>query len=117
MNQIYLMLAMGSAAILGALGQIFMKKGSAGSLGIGALLTNWYLWGFVGCYGIGVLINFFVYRLGGKVQILYPIISLSYVFAAIFAWKLLGESISGWTWAGTFIILVGITIIGIGAST
>jgi len=48
------------------------------------------------------------------VQLLYPMISLSYICAAFFAWKFLGETVSGWTWIGTTIIILGVSLIGYG---
>lgn len=116
MNQMVLMAAMGFAAVLGAGGQIMLKKASdVLKLSPMALVTNWYLWGFALLYGIGVIINIGAYRLGGKVQLLYPMISLSYICAAFFAWKFLGETVSGWTWAGTAIIILGVSMIGYGS--
>jgi len=116
-NQLVLMAAMGFAAILGAGGQIFLKKATdVLKLNPVALITNWYLWGFAILYGFGVIINIGAYRLGGKVQLLYPMISLSYIVAAFFAWKFLGESISGWTWVGSVVIIMGVSLIGYGAT-
>lgn len=116
-NQLYLMLAMGVASILGAGGQIMLKKATEIlKLTPIALATNWYLWGFAILYGFGVIINIGAYKLGGKVQLLYPMISLSYIVAAFFAWKFLGETVSGWTWVGTVIIIIGVSVIGYGAT-
>ena len=115
MNQLYLMLAMGFAAILGAGGQIFLKKATdVMQFTPVALATNWYLWGFALLYGVGVIINIGAYKLGGKVQLLYPMISLSYICAAFFAWKFLGETVGGWTWIGTTVIILGVSLIGYG---
>jgi len=111
------MLAMGVASIAGAGGQIFLKKATdVLKLNPVALVTNWYLWGFAILYGLGVIINIGAYKLGGKVQLLYPMISLSYIVAAFFAWKFLGESISAWTWAGSIVIIMGVSLIGYGAT-
>lgn len=116
-NQLVLMAAMGFAAILGAGGQIFLKKATdVMKFNIPSLVTNWYLWGFALLYGVGVIINIGAYKLGGKVQLLYPMISLSYICAAFFAWKFLGESISLWTWAGSVVIILGVSLIGYGAT-
>ena len=116
MNQLVLMSVMVVAAVLGAGGQIMLKKATdILQLTPKGLLSNWYLWGFVVLYGLAVLINVGAYRFGGKVQLLYPVISLSYICAAFFAWKFLGESVSGWTWFGTVVIIFGVSIIGYGA--
>jgi drug/metabolite transporter (DMT)-like permease len=112
MIQLWFMLAMAFAALLGAIGQISLKKLS--DVPLGAMLFSWYTWLFIGTYGAAVLINLAAYRYGGKVSILYPVIATSYIWAAILAWKYLGESISGWTIAGIGAILIGVTLIGIG---
>lgn len=110
---IYLVLAMAVAAVLGATGQIAMKYGTNQPT---LMKMIPYLALFATLYGVAVLINIWAYRAGGKVSILYPVISLSYIFAAFFAWKLLGESISSWTIAGTALIVIGVGIIGYGAT-
>lgn len=116
MNQIFLMLSMALAAVFGAGGQIMLKKATdIMQFSPIALATNKWLWGFAILYGLGVIINIGAYKLGGKVQLLYPMISLSYICAAFFAWKFLGEAVSGWTWAGSVVIVIGVSLIGYGA--
>ena len=112
MNTPILILAMAFAALLGSIGQIFLKLGS------GKPLTGMfnYLLAFAALYGVAVLINLWAYRVGGKVSILYPVISLSYIFTAFLAWKVLGEELSTYTVVGTMIIMIGVGLIGFGAS-
>jgi uncharacterized membrane protein len=112
MNQFVLMGAMAFAAVCGGLGQVMMKRAS----GIPLLKALPFLAAFAALYGVGVIINYLVYRAGGSVSILYPVISLSYVVAAFFAWKFLGEPMSWVTLTGIGIIMVGIGVIGYGAS-
>ena len=104
-------LAMIFASLLGAIGQIFLKLGSDKPL----VKMFSYLLAFGTLYGIAVLINLWVYRAGVKVSIAYPIISCSYIFAALLAWKVLGESISPMTIAGMIFIVFGVSLIGLGA--
>lgn len=117
MNQLVLMAAMVVAAAFGATGQIMLNKGSQilkiSPIGI---LSNPYLYAFAFFYGMGVIINLGAYKLGGRVSIIYPVISLSYIFASFLAWKFLGETINGWTWLGTVIIVAGVGLIGYGAT-
>jgi len=112
MNQLILVGAMAGAAILGGLGQIMMKKAS----GVPIMQAVPYLLAFGALYGIGVVINYFAYRFGGKVSILYPVISISYIAAAFFAWKMLGEPVSGWSLTGIGCIMLGVSLIGWGAA-
>ena len=109
---ILLMLAMAGAALLGSIGQIFLKLGSNKPL---PSMFN-YLLAFAALYGVAVLINLWVYRAGGKVSVLYPIISLSYIFCAFLAWKVLGEPFNIYTMIGICTIMIGIVIIGVSAS-
>lgn len=112
MNQIILVGAMAFAALCGGLGQVMMKKAS----GIPVMKALPFFAAFAALYGVGVIINYFAYRFGGKVSILYPVISISYIAAAFFAWKMLGEPISSWSVAGICFIMVGVSLIGWGAA-
>lgn len=109
------MAMMAFAALLGATGQIMLKKSSQVEFTLIGLITNWPLFAFVMLYGIAVIIQFIAYRMGGDVSVIYPVVSLSYVFAALFAWYFLGEHISIWTIIGITCIMVGLTFIGFGA--
>ena len=113
--QYYLMGAMAFAALLGAFGQFFLNQAS-GTFTFRTILTNHWLYAFAFVYGIAVIINILAYKAGGKMSIIYPVISLSYVFAALISWRLLGEHISAWTWIGTITIVLGVSLIGIGAA-
>lgn len=117
MNQIILMVLMVFAAFLGAGGQIFLKKATDTiQLTIQSILTTWPLYGFIFCYGTAVILQMVAYKAGGRVSIIYPVISLSYAFSAFLAWKYLGESVSVYSISGIIIILVGVSFIGYGAS-
>lgn len=117
MNQLWLMGGMVVAAALGAIGQLMLKYASERfnlhDLII-STLTNWPLYIFVFTYGVAVLINIIAYRLGGKLSVIYPVISLSYIFAALLAWRYLGEPFNGWTLAGCIGIVASVGFIGYG---
>jgi uncharacterized membrane protein len=113
MEQYILMLAMGFAAFLGAIGQIAMKKASSGGLTIGELLTNWWLYAFFGLYAVGVIINFFAYRWGGKAGLLYPVIATSYLWVAIFAAIFLDEPLTAGKIVGCILIILGVASIAL----
>jgi len=115
MKQSILMGVMVVAAACGAIGQIMLRLASEKAMTIKSILTNGPLYYFVLTYGVAVCINIWVYRAGGKVAIIYPVIALSYIFAALLAWRYFGETISAWTWAGTACILIGVGLIGYGA--
>jgi undecaprenyl phosphate-alpha-L-ara4N flippase subunit ArnE len=48
-----------------------------------------------------------------KVSILYPITSLSYIWASLLAMKYLGEKPNALRWIGIIIVIIGVTFIGI----
>lgn len=114
MNQLILMGAMVIAALLGATGQMMLQRLSG--VPVLQMPFSGYAWLFGICYGAAVLINIGAYKLGGKASILYPVIALSYVFTLLFAWKFLGEPVSGWSAAGTACIVLGVGLIGWGAA-
>ena len=116
-NQLTLMGAMAVAAAWGAGGQILLNLGAKKlQLTLLGLLSNIYLWGFVALYGFAVIINLAAYRLGGKVSLMYPVISISYIISAVLAWKLLGEPFNWWTVAGCCAIMLGVSCIGYGST-
>lgn len=115
MNTFFLMGAMAIAALFGAVGQLMMSKASSAQLSVTGILLNPWLWGFAACYGVGVIINFFAYRAGGSVSTLYPIISLSYVFAAFLAWRFLNQVPNKTVVIGICIIVLGVSLIGWGS--
>ena len=114
MNQFILIAAMAFAALCGSLGQLALKRLSG--VPISLMIFSWFAWAFVATYGIAVLINLWAYRSGGHVSVLYPVIATSYIWAAIFAWKFLGEPISAWTITGIAFITFGVGLIGWGAA-
>jgi drug/metabolite transporter (DMT)-like permease len=117
MNQLIVMGAMAGAAFLGAIGQIMLRLASDKfRLSVSGLLANWPLYIFVATYGVAVLINIWAYKAGGKVAVIYPVIALSYIFAALIAWKFLGEPMTAWTWAGSIVIVAGVGMIGYGVT-
>lgn len=114
MGQFVLMLAMAFAAVLGATGQMFMTKGSSSAeLTLKGLLTNPWLWGFVGTYGLAVVINFVVYKMGGKPSIMYPVIATSYVWTVVFAAIFLGEPLTAGKVVGSVAIVAGVVCIAV----
>ncbi|MFQ5474618.1 MAG: multidrug transporter [Candidatus Nanoarchaeia archaeon] len=79
-----------------------------------SILMNYYLWLGIVVYGWGAVLLIFALR-GGQLSVLYPIMSLTYIWALIFAFFLLKESISIPEIAGVLIILIGVSAIGKGS--
>lgn len=107
--------------IIGALGQVWIKKGinNLGQLDFSSALINTYLKVFLSPY---VLLGIFVYYIGvffwlyalSKVDLsfAFPFVSLSYVLVFFLSWWFLGEHISILRWIGIMTICFGVLIVG-----
>ena len=104
------------AGLIGALGPIYLKKGS-GKVSLKKLSTinlNKDLFLGILFYGIGTVL-FIPALKGGELSILYPLIGLSYVWVAIYSTILLKEKMNFLKWLGIAIVILGVSLIGIGA--
>ncbi len=98
----------------GALGGIYLKKGAHRfKLNLKSLITNKYLIGGVILYGLGTVIYILALR-WGNLSILYPLISITYIWIAVLSQKMLGEKMNKYKWIGIGLILVGVSLIGLG---
>ncbi|MCK4511938.1 EamA family transporter [bacterium] len=107
------------AVMLGATGQIIMKKGmmiygevSAGSVWsqlVPILKVPQVFIGFL-CYGISAVLWIAVVS-NVDLSLAYPMVSLAYVIVFIASWLLLGEHISALRVAGLVIIIAGVLVI------
>lgn len=79
-----------------------------------SLFTNYYLIGGFALYLVAAIILIKALKYG-ELSILYPLIALSYVWVAILSWQYLGESLSALKIIGVLIIVLGVTLIGIGS--
>jgi len=103
------------SCVIGSFGPIFLKKASASfSLNIIKMLKNKNLIIGVICYVFGILI-FIPALKGGELSVLYPLVSLSYIFVSLYSIKLLNEKMNKLKWIGIITIIIGITFIGLGA--
>jgi uncharacterized membrane protein len=104
-----------SATLVGAFGPILLKKASAKKLSsIKSLMHNYYLMGGVTLYGIGTVLFIPALR-GGDLSILYPFVSLAYVWISLLSVKFLGEKMNTMKWFGIGLIILGVSFIGIGS--
>ena len=103
------------ASFLAATAQVLMKLSSQVSF---LRSIEWFkyiiLAGILLFIVIGITL--WAYAGGLKVNIMYPLTSLGYVFGAFLAWKILGEKVTPLTMIGTVIIITGVFLIGIGAT-
>jgi drug/metabolite transporter (DMT)-like permease len=102
------------AVIVGSFGPIFLKRSSKTfSLNPFKILKNYNLMIGVLFYAFGS-VCFIPALKGGELSVLYPIVSLSYIFVAIYSRILLKEKMNVYKLLGIMAILIGISLIGVG---
>lgn len=102
-----------SLTIIGSFGAFFLKLGSEKfSFNPFELLKNYKL--ILGFLLYGTVIPLFIIALkGGELSVLYPLVSLSYIWISIISIKFLGERMNIWKWAGIVMIIFGVSLIGV----
>jgi len=101
-----------------SMAQVLYKIGSARlSLDLTALLTNTPIWAGLFLYFMGALLLVWALK-KGDLSILYPFLALSYVWVPLFSMLFLPvpERMNTLKWAGVFVIIAGVSFIGIGSS-
>jgi drug/metabolite transporter (DMT)-like permease len=103
------------ASVVGSFGAVFLK--------MGALRLNKSVWSFVNTrliLGVGLyLASSVIYAMGvrgGELSVLYPIVSLGYLFTLVWSKLFFNEPITRYKVAGLSLILVGVFLVGMGAS-
>ena len=110
----FAMVMMLFCTILVSSAQVFYKKGSALlEFNFMSIITNYNILIGLVLYGLGFLIMIYAFK-HGEVTVLYPIITLSYVWVSLMSMYFFSEIINLWKWLGVMAIIIGIIIIGIG---
>lgn len=105
------------ASFIGSFGAVFLKSGSGrlSSSSIFSLLFNWRL-----AIGIALFVFssvFFIMAIKrGELSVLYPMVSLSYVWTMLWSRVFFGEPFTKSKFLGLAMILVGICFLGFGTS-
>lgn len=103
------------ATIIGAFGPIFMKRGSKKfRLNFKDLITNYELMLGIGFYGLATILFVPALR-GGDLSVLYPFISLSYIWVSLLSSRLVNEKMNKVKWLGILFIIIGVSLIGLGS--
>lgn len=102
------------ATLFSAFGPIFMKKGAKTfSLNPFKLVRNYAA--IAGCAFFGFSAIIFVIGLRfGELSVLYPLTSLSYIWACLLSVKYLKEKMNRTKWLGMIAIIIGVVLIGLG---
>jgi uncharacterized membrane protein len=64
-------------------------------------------------YILGIGIFMFALK-GGDLSILYPAVSISYIWVCLFSVKMLGEKMNRKKWLGILTIMLGVVLISLG---
>jgi drug/metabolite transporter (DMT)-like permease len=102
--------------IIGAAAQILMRHGAAQLHGstLGDLLTNWELLAGYACLAANTALLVLALR-RGELSVLYPIIALTYVWVTILSPMFFGDVINPYKVAGVALIVLGVSLIGLGS--
>ena len=99
---------------LTSIGQIYLKTGASTlSFDVLQILTNYKL--IIGClfYGLGAIVMIIALKFG-ELSVIYPLISLSFIWVSLGSIFFLGESFNINKLIGVFSIISGVGMIGIG---
>jgi drug/metabolite transporter (DMT)-like permease len=103
------------AAFMGSFGSVYLKKG-ANNLHRNPLLIlkNWDLLKGFAIYGPSTILYVIGIR-GGELSVLFPMVSTGYVWTCFLSVKMLGERMNTIKWAGITLIILGVSLIGMGS--
>ena len=99
------------ASLIGSFGAVFLKLGAAHLSGGFRYIFNWQL-GFGILLFLGSSVPFVMGIKHGELSVLYPVISLSYVWVAILSVLIFHEHMNVFRLAGISVIIVGVAILG-----
>ena len=101
-------------AVIGSLGAAGLKAGSEHvRMDVRALLTNWRLALGLGLYLISTA--FYVKGISrGEISVLFPLVSLGYVWTSLWSKIFFGESFTREKFFGLGLIIVGCVLLGLG---
>lgn len=102
------------SSLAGGTAPIFIKKGTnmIHSFNIWKIIFNCGIVAGIFCYGMSYIISIPAFKYG-DLTILYPLISLSYVWASLFSIKFLGEKMNKIKWSGIALIIAGVFFISL----
>jgi len=100
-------------SFLGAVGTLFIKKGTS-AFSFWNLWKTKYFWGGMFLYVFSTV--FYVIALKSEeLSVVYPLVATTYIFTTYLSVRYLGEKMNQWKWIGLIGIVVGVVLIGIGS--
>lgn len=102
-----------ACTLLGAAGQILIKYGAIALKGSSplAMLMNLPLMAGYSLYGLMTVLFVFALK-DEELSILYPIISLTYVWVTALSMYFFHEALNGFKIAGVLVIVLGVAVLG-----
>jgi multidrug transporter EmrE-like cation transporter len=100
--------------LVSAAAQILMKMGadySVAHTGIEGMMTNLPLLAGYALYGVATVLMVLAFK-DGELGVLYPIISLSYVWVTLLSPAFFHDTITGFKVAGVLTIICGVAVLG-----
>ena len=102
------------SALLGAIGQIFYKYASNNLHDVSSFLLNPFLYIGIGFYGIGLIFMLKALR-RGELTVIYPIMATSFIWVCFMSpFFFSTDSMNPMKWVGIAIIVLGVSLVGIG---
>ncbi len=99
--------------LFGVAAQYFIKTSGMQMthFSVAVILANWRLWTGLSLYGISTILLILALR-DGELSLLYPVISLTYVWVTLLSAFAFHETIDGFKIAGISVMCVGVALLG-----
>ncbi|HWQ52680.1 MAG TPA: EamA family transporter [Bryobacteraceae bacterium] len=102
-----------TASFIGSFGAVFLKSGSQRLRNGWRHILNWNLAAGVALFVLSSL--FFVQGIRvGELSVLYPMVSLGYIWTLLWSRLIFGEPLSRGKFAGLALIVLGVFFVGLG---
>jgi drug/metabolite transporter (DMT)-like permease len=102
------------AGIVGSFGAVFLK--------LGAVRLGKSMWTFVNSrliLGVSLYLGSTVFYLSGlksgQLSVLYPMVSLGYIWTLLWSYLFFKESMNRYKFAGLALIVLGVVLVGVGS--
>lgn len=113
MNKLFAIFIVLLLSLIGAYISILFKQASKRfSFSFRGIFLNYKLIVALIGYGLSALVIVYLLKFI-EVSILYPVVSTSYIWIALFSIKLLNERVDKLKWIGIILIIIGVSLIGL----